>query len=225
MARFSISSCALALSLMFGTVSTAQAGTIPYGPKNDVSNATVASWGWTQKYAGAYGQFDVNIASLFAGIKPTDFVMIGGRRVGSGVVDVLAAARLSDILMQTAQNVTHQANGAEWYSNGYSMGFAGLGDRISQFSADTNGMNERDRLSWHTSAFFGSGYRQDPSRPAVEIEGGWRSGTNAGLNNSTSWERVVWVQQATPEPHEWILIAMALGGLAFFYRRQQTVLG
>ena len=219
MARFSLSSCVLAVALAFGSVSTAQASTIPYGVQNDVSNTTVASWGWVEHYVGAYGN-QVAVNSLFSGINANDWVMIGGRNVGSGVVDVLAAARLSDILTTTGQDQTHAANGAEWYFNYSSMGFAGLGDQIHQTSADVIGSGhfgmdpngiERDRLSWHGGGENGTVY------------GGWRSGSNVWLNSSQDWERVVWTAQATPEAHEWMLMAIALGSLAFVaVRRRQT---
>ncbi|MDX1785597.1 MAG: hypothetical protein R3210_05670, partial [Roseovarius sp.] len=135
---------------------------------------------------------DVPIADLFAGAG--DKLMLATRRVGSTTFDLLATIGSNIFIpLQTAPNTTVVANGAGWYKNGRSMGFAGETDTINQSSADINGQSERDRLSWHTNV---GGDRNDA---ASFLSGGWRSGDNTDLNSSDEWERLVLTANVTPE--------------------------
>src|SRR5205085_5512737 len=144
---------------------------------------------------------------------------------GSETFDVLAAALASDVRTYTAYNQTHSANGSEWYYNAYSIGFAGLGDTIYQSEADTNGFNERDRLSWHATT-QGNYFGFDPSQEPNYIDGGWRSGTNLGLNFDSGWDRVILTLDAgaeVPEPATLTIWTLgALGCVAAAYRRRKT---
>ena len=67
-----------------------------------------------------------------------DYIMLGAINGDSDTITLLAAVKWSDFITYTADNVTKSLNGAEWYINGDSLGFAGLGDTINQTSADTN---------------------------------------------------------------------------------------
>lgn len=202
--RFARNSTAT-LALVFAAFSTQAASYTPTGVQNDVDYNSVLNGGWKIVYQGAYGA-TTSINDLFGSIAAGSKVMLAAKNVASSVFDVLAWAGLEEVTQYTGLNQTHQANGVEWYSNGYSMGFAGAGDTINQYTADTNGQSERDRLSWHTSG----GYATAPTA----VEGGWRSGDNIWLNSSQDWQRYVLVQDniaPVPEPETY---AMLLAGLA-----------
>ena len=207
--RFARNSTAT-LALVFAAFSAQAASYTPTGVQNDVDYNSVLNGGWKIVYQGAYGA-TTSISDLFGSIAAGSKVMLAAKNVASSVFDVLAWAGLEEVTQYTGLNQTHQANGVEWYYNGYSMGFAGAGDTIQQNSADINGSTwagtpERDRLSWHTSG----GYNVLPTA----VDGGWRSGNNTWLNDSQDWQRYVLVQDniaPVPEPETY---AMLLAGLA-----------
>ncbi len=180
---------------------------LPYGPQNDVALDTVLNdWGWSIAYRGHYGD-SVSLDTMFGGATG-EYIMLAGINNATNTIDVLAAALKTDVLTYTAYNTTHAANGSEWYCNEYSLGFAGLGDTIRQYSADVYdawdvGVPERDRLSWHASGDY-------ESIPTY-INGGWRSGTNTGLNYSTDWDRLVLTSNVVPLPAGVLLGILGLG--------------
>lgn len=190
----------------------------PVGVQNDVSYSDVINGGWSEVYRGDYGTYGVSIADIFNKIAAGSQVMLAAIQDGSTTFDVLAAASVEDILQVTAKNQTHIANGANWYFNGYSMGFAGLNDVIDQNSADIAGSGEwgysveRDRLSWHTSGTDASD---------MTLNGGWRSGSNIWLNSSTDWSRVVLVAAPVPEPETYALLLAGLGMVGTMARRRK----
>ncbi|NRR33454.1 PEP-CTERM sorting domain-containing protein [Oxalobacteraceae bacterium] len=149
-------------------------------------------------------------------------VMIGSRIHGTDVIEVAAAATLADIQTYTGQDQTHAANGSEWYYNGWSMGFAGLGLTIYQTSADVTSSSYTgsypddglSRLSWHTD-------QSGPQNVPTMVIGGWRSGTNVWLNDSTDYDRVVFMAPV-PEPETYGMMIAGLGILAFLARRRQA---
>lgn len=216
---------AMALSLAtFGSASAS--AYLPYGPQNDVPISTVTGGGWTVVYSGDYGA-TASYDQLFGNIAPGSYVMFAGSREGSTNFDVLAWAPFSDVTATTGTDQTHAANGAEWYYNNSSMGFAGAGDQITQLSADVwdyvllypdwSNMDqyipglERDRLSWHRDYWN-----------ADFMQGGWRSGNNVWLNDSTDWDRYVlaYNPDPIPEPSTWVMLASGLAGLAFYRRKR-----
>ncbi len=208
--RFARNSTAT-LALVFAAFSAQAASYTPTGVQNDVDYNSVLNGGWKIVYQGAYGA-TTSINDLFGSIAAGSKVMLAAKSITSSVFDVLAWAGLEEVTQYTGLNQTHQANGVEWYSNGYSMGFAGAGDTINQYTADDNGLSERDRLSWHTST--SEGWNQNPSAQAQYVKGGWRSGNNTWLNDSQNWQRYVLVQDniaPVPEPETY---AMLLAGLA-----------
>lgn len=190
----------------------------PYGVQNDVSVSTVTGGGWSVLYSGTYADnFVLNTALKKAGSK----IMLAARRVGSDTFDVLAAVDSSIFLgLFTNRDETVSTNGAAWYKNGLSVGFAGAGDAIFQNSADVAGSGdfgfttvERDRLSWHT---FGTNARD------ILVENGWRSGSNIWLNTTTDWERLVLTTgvSAVPLPASLPLLLVGIGAIGALRRKK-----
>ena len=218
---------AMALMAILGSVlDEAHASFIPVGVQENVSVNTVqGSWGWQVAYSGLYRD-NVSIADVFAAVPAGSYVMYAARPVGAENYTLLAAASETDARTYTSLNTTTTANGAQWYYNGWSMGFAGLGDSITQYSADTQdssfntGINGNLRLSWHTSA--NDGYNGVPS----VMNAGWRAGRTDQLNESTVWERAV-LYAPVPEPSTYVAgamlaVAFSVQGLRSLRRRQQA---
>lgn len=200
-----------ATAAMMIAASAAQASILPSGVQNDVAVSTVSGWGFT---VCSVVNFSTNNASsrpaaMLAGCSG-DYLMMASRRIGSSTFDVLAAANFADVIFEAGTgNVTHLANHVEWYFNdNWSWGFAGEGDQVLRTSADVAGAGERDRLSWHTHDTFSAGYRSG----------------NFISNNSTGWEKVLLVANATqvPEPESVALFGAALAGLALGRRRKSA---
>lgn len=195
---------------------------VPFGVQQNVSYTTVTdTWGWSLIYQGTYNQ-TVAISTVFTGVRSGDYIMYAAREVGSGTIALLAAAPEADVRRVTARNQTTSSNGVEWYYNGGSIGFAGAGQTILQNSADVNSTGNfggstdpfgATRLSWHSSGGYGN-------QPTF-LNGGWRAGITAFLNESTSWERLVFVAPI-PEPSSAaaLLGASALGFAALRRRRR-----
>lgn len=154
----------------------------PYGVQNDVAVALVLEGGWRILYQGLYSEGMPSVSALFRG--SCDQLMLASRRVGSPKFDVLSTIETDVYVpLNTPRHTSIRSNGAQWYKNNQSMGFAGAGDVIRQTSADTNGLGERDRLSWHTIRIF--------NKPNTELNPGWRSGNNIKLDDSDQWERLI----------------------------------
>jgi hypothetical protein len=192
----------IAAGVLCMAVGIVNAGVIPYGVHNDVSiNTVLNDWGWEIVYQDNYSA-SASISTVLNGLGTGDYVMLAGLQDGSATFDVLAATSFEDLTTYTVQHQTHASNGAEWYYNGGSMGFAGLGDTIYQNSADVQGTGlygdpgpievGRDRLSWHTVGGYGA--------VPTSVNSGWRSGDNINLNSSTNFDKVVLKYSAIPEP-------------------------
>ena len=202
---------------MFGTAGSAVADYMPVGVQNDVLLSDVLSGGWTIAYRGDYAAGNwysptLTHDTVFGGATG-DYMMLAGIRDGSATIDVLAAALKTEILTYTSHNVTHEANGALWYYNGGSMGFAGLGDTISQDNADVAGESERERLSWHMSP-------QDYSSVPAGLGPGWRSGSNVWLNEPKGWDRMVLTKTVVPVPGAFLLGLLGLSVVGVKLRKR-----
>jgi len=224
--KFKQIASALAL-VSLGLAANASASVIPSGVLNDVSLDTVTqTWGWTLISESNYGG-GMSIADLFAGHK--DYVMIGAMHKDSGVIDVLAADQYTTVTTYTALNQTNVSNNVGWYFNGYSMGFAGATDFISQTTADTANLDERDRLSWHTSSNIDF-WSQDSGIAPAFVFNGWRSGNNEWIYQGSDWERVVFTLDSTastagnsvPEPGSMALLLAGVIGAAAVRRQRKN---
>jgi hypothetical protein len=192
--------------------SSAYAGMIPYGVQNNVALTTVTNtWGWTQIYRDDYGLHGVSYNDMFSG--HLDYVMLGGIQDGSDTIQVLAAISWADFNTATAVNSTTTSNGAEWYNNNRSLGFADLGAVITQNSCNNNAVNAQT-LCWHTNGSNGN--------VASSINGGWNVGLNTYLNSSTTWDRIIFTANAAPvsEPASLILFGLGLIGLGYARKKK-----
>jgi hypothetical protein len=210
---------AAAAGLIISVSGFANAAIIPFGVQDDIDITTVTNdWGWSLCHQETYGTSGTTINNLFDNCSG-DYVMLASGLTNSSTLDLAAAALLSDVTTYTARHETHLANGAEWYFNGGSLGFAPQGASIFQNSADVNATGlyrgtaidstSDFRLSWHTAG----GYDITPA----ELDGGWRSGTNISLNNDQNWNRYVFsinTAAEVPEPTTLAILALGLMGIA-----------
>lgn len=149
------------------------------GIHNDVEISEILDLGYSICYEGFYADENFQYTAFFDSCDSDELIVAAGRE-NSSIIDVMASGNINAITTITGYNETILAdNGVRWYLNpDQSMGFVGADDIITQSSADVNEQGERDRLSWHLD----SGGR---------VDGGWRSGSNTGLNDSYDWKRYI----------------------------------
>ena len=199
----------------------ANAAYLPTGVQNNVSIATVTGGGWTQCFSQNYGAFGPSIASILSGCSAGSRLMLAGKAVGSNDLMVLAQAATSDVTFNTGTgNVTHNANGVEWYfSDRYSWGFAPGGSTVNRRSCDTNdstsfgtGPTVNQRLCWHTNG--------------GNMSGGWRVGAVDFLNGGvTGYEKVIYTftgAAGVPEPATWAMMILGFAMVGGAMRRTRT---
>lgn len=149
------------------------------GPQYQLSPTVLSSGGWTECHTSDYStvlsssilstiQSQCNRGKLLLACKPA-----------SAVNYTLAAMGMrNDVLYNcgTIINCTNVANGVAWYfSTSYSWGFADPAYSVYRYGCDTNFVNSRARLCWHTDG-----------------NAGYRCGSSTGLNSNGSWLRSIW---------------------------------
>ena len=151
---------------------------------------------------------------------PGSRLMLSCRETDSSTLMLLAQGNRSDVTFDTGNNTdaTHEANGVGWYFNDsgapFSWGFVRAGDGVNKSPCDSRALGDEDRLCWHIDN---------------NNAGGYRCGENILLNNSTEFERIVYMPSpvVTPIPtlSQWGLIAMAvvLGIVGFMVIRRRKV--
>ena len=212
------------LSLFVFPVFKANAQTyLPVGPQTNVPEGTVTDGGWVECYRDTY---DVETdADAVLDVCDGDLLMLTCRETGSSTIMLLAQGERRDVIFDTGINtdVLHVANGVGWYFNDSdqdSWGFVRAGDTVSKDNCDTDSSGaNNERLCWH-----------------LNDVGGYRCGSVEDLNESNSYERVVFVPSDLPPPppsvttvptlSEWGLTAMAvfmgIAGLLVMRRRKLT---
>ena len=175
---------------------TSKAAILPYGVQNDIALTTVTSdWGWEEIYRGDYSLDNVPLQTVFDGHK--GYIMLAAQQRGSAELELLSAVKWEDFIVYTPQNETKTLNGAEWYYNGGGLGFADLGQLISQSNCDIL-LDTPTRLCWHTHVSPGViDYDLLPNL----LDHGYRAGNVFDLNfGDTGWDRVVFTADITPVP-------------------------
>jgi len=190
----------------------------PFGPQTNVPIQTVTDGGWTECYRDTY---DIHMdADAVLASCPGDLLILSCLPTGSDTLTLLAAGARSDVTFDTGINLDelHIANGVGWYFNntgdgelGESWGFVRAGDIVEKDNCDTDDSGANDeRLCWHLSD-----------------DGGYRCGAITGLNESDSFERIVYTSAPPPIPtlSQWGVIAMAgiLGIAGYIVMRRRKV--
>jgi hypothetical protein len=180
----------------------------PFGPQTNVALSTVLSGGWSLCYSAPMSTFlGTSASQALSGCTGPD-IMLAGRVTGSDTLLALAEAPVADVFFDTGVNsdVTHNANGAEWYNaDNFSWGFAPGGESVSKGECDTT---EGDgRICLHT----------------VNGAGGYRINDNFSLNSSNDFEKLVFTDSAAvPEPASWALMIGGFGLAGAALRRRRT---
>jgi hypothetical protein len=185
---------------------------LPFGPQENVALATVLGGGWSLCYSAPMSTFLGASASDALGACGTGKIMLAGRETGSDTLITLAEADYADVFFNTGQNsnVTHNANGAEWYNaDNFSWGFAPGGQGVTKGECDVaEGVG---RICLHT----------------VGGAGGYRIDNNLGLNGSNNFEKLVFAFNGTsgavPEPATWALMIGGFGMAGAALRRRRAV--
>jgi hypothetical protein len=200
---------ALALSAV-ATPALAVPNYFPFGPQQSVAFSTVVNNGWTLCYQATYATpVGASAEAALRECGTGGFLMLAARTTGNSILRVLAAAPRDDVLTNTGaanNGVTHIANGSGWYfAPNYSWGFTRAGTPVTKGICDSNNSGGSFRLCWHTS----------------DVIGGWRAGISTNLNNSTAFEKLIFVAEAdvVPAPPLLALFALGLAGLAAARRR------
>jgi len=128
---------------------------------------------WKQVYCADYS--DRTKSKMLKELSKYRFMAVGARKRGSNTLELVAMGTTESVLQPTVDNETNFHNGLFWYFNEKkSFGFAESA-KVTLSVADS--MSGNKRLSWH-----------------LEGDGGYRLGNIVKLNNSSEFEKVIWVR-------------------------------
>uniref|UniRef100_UPI0030D974A9 hypothetical protein n=1 Tax=uncultured Arenimonas sp. TaxID=546226 RepID=UPI0030D974A9 len=174
----------------------------PVGVQQNVPEATVTGGGWSVCHSSTYAQNGIPLATILANCSEEN-IMYACRLVGDPNFNVLAQAPRVDVFTDTGLgNATTSSNNVEWYfDNEQSIGFAPGGETVTRTSCDTTNTGNNDRMCIHTDG--------------GNMSGGWRCGSNTGLNANAAWERVILqanggLQLTIPGSNDPVLVAEEL---------------
>ena len=198
---------------------------LPVGPQTNVPVDTVTGGGWTECYRDTYDNF-MNAETVLSQCTG-ELLMLSCRPTGSDTLTLLAQGVRSDVTFDTGLNsgVTHIANGVGWYFNisafdetdegENAWGFVRAGDSVNKDNCDIDSSGADDeRLCWHIQ----------------RTNGGYRCGATQDLNDSRSFESIVYESSAPPPAiptlSQWGVIAMAgilgIAGFIMVIRRRKV---
>ncbi len=142
-------------------------------------NLPIASLtGWSQCFVEPFGQVGTQLDKVKLACAGSQ-LMMACRRKGSDTLQLAAYAPRADVLFDTGMsNVLHVANGVGWYySATWSWGFAPPNEAVERNNCDVAATSPDQRMCWHT---LDGG-----------LDGGYRCGSDDGLNGSFDWERLL----------------------------------
>jgi hypothetical protein len=215
--------CAAGLAV----ASLSQAGVVPVGIQSNVSNATVAGWGWTECHRSSASS-NVSIASILGGCSGTHLMMgyaVNGAYaiLGAGDYATVTAITFADYgADDNGTTLNNWSNGLNFYRTASygSWGFT-TNSKTELNSADIflldglqsqNGQTE-DVLSAGLSFHLGG---------SNDVNGGWAYNvTGSNFASMGSGDRVFlqYTANEVPEPGVFLLFGIGLLGLGLARRR------
>jgi hypothetical protein len=157
----------------------------PVGPQTSVPMSTVLTGGWTRCFSSDYGSW---LGPWLPAIEEGcagDRLMLACAAAASDTLNLLAQATETQVYTDpgTEPGDSHLANGAQWYfspsgsgEEGFSWGFAGVGDAVQRNNCDVEDEDGAQRLCWHLNP----------------DSGGYRCGSTEELNQSSDFVKILY---------------------------------